>query len=452
VDIPSYFRRYLRAIQPTRASRERAVQLHETLRDRLAADTHFQDWYDTSFLYGSYRRNTAIQPIKDVDVCIRLAIKTGEHKPEAVVRRLRRVLERNGYEDKTALQRRSVRIDLSGTTLDVVPVVAQGGDDMPLWIPDRALTRWVETHPKGHLAATTALNKDSNNRYVPFVKIVKAWYCHQARTLRGVERPKPKGFTIEALVAQYQDPDAPSYAEEGDECLFNLWDACGADLTRGVFPAVPDFGRPNRTIALRMTPAEARAFGAIVQDSLAKARTARATKGVAASAAAWQEILGPKFPVQAATTTTMSAGKAAVLESDDDLEDDAETDTEADAEVTRIDLPAPTRLGTLKIAAALAHTQGGTIQRNYLNDARALPKDWWLRFSVVRTSVAQPYDIHWIVANHGREAHEARDLGHERTGTVNWERTSYRGSHTMTCELRRGGTVLARATHIVNIG
>jgi len=449
VDIPSYFRRYLRAIQPTRASRERAVQLHKTLRDRLAVDIHFQDWYDSSFLYGSYRRNTAVQPIKDVDVCVLLGIDTGEHKPEAVVRRLRRVLERNGYEDKTALQRRSVRIDLSGTTLDVVPVVAQDGDDKPLWIPDRALTRWVETHPKGHLAATTALNKDSNDRYVPFVKIIKAWYRHQAHTLRGVERPKPKGFTLEAVVAQYQDPDAPGYAEAFVTFLSNVWDACGADLTRSVFPAVPDFGRPGQTIALRMTPTEAQAFGAIVQDSLAKARVARATKGVAASAAAWGEIFGPKFPVQAATTTTMSAGKAAVLESDDDLDDD---DLDDDAEVTRIDLPAPTRLGTLKIAAALAHTQDGTMQRNYLNDARALPKDWWLRFSVAHTSVTRPYDVYWIVTNHGREAREARDLGHERTGTVIWERTLYRGSHTMTCELRRGGTVLARATHIVNIG
>jgi len=450
VDIPSYFRRYLRAIQPTRASRERAVQLHKTLRDRLATDTHFQDWYDSSFLYGSYRRNTAVQPIKDVDVCVVLGINTSEHKPEAVVQRLRRVLERNGYEDKTALQRRSVRIDLSGTTLDVVPVVAQDGDDKPLWIPDRALTRWVETHPKGHLAATTALNKDSNDRYVPFVKIVKAWYRHQAHTLRGVERPKPKGFTLEALVAQYQDPDAPGYAEAFVTFLSNVWDACGADLARGVFPAVPDFGHPGQTIALRMTPTEARAFGAIIQDSLAKARTARETEGVAASAVAWQEIFGPKFPVQAAittTTTTMSAGKAAVLES----EDDAEGDAEGDAEVARIDLPAPTRLGTLKIAAALAHTQGGTIQRNHPNDGRALPKDKWLRFSVARTSVAQPYDVHWIVTNHGHEAREARDLRHERTGTVIWESTSYRGSHTMACELRREGLVLARATHIVNI-
>ena len=86
-------------------------------RDRLANDKNFKDWFDSTFLYGSYRRNTATQPIKDVDVCVLLNIKSGEHKPQTVVDRLRRVLERNGYNNKMGLQRRSVRIDMqSGMT------------------------------------------------------------------------------------------------------------------------------------------------------------------------------------------------------------------------------------------------------------------------------------------------------------------------------------------------
>lgn len=177
MEIPSYFRRYLSAIQPTRASRERASQLHQTLTDRLSkdkTDKTFQGWYDGTFLYGSYRRNTAVQPIKDVDVCVLLDLDRTKHEPAAVVNCLRKVLEDNGYEDQTALQRRSVRIDMSGTTLDVVPVVAEGGDDDPLWIPDRPLKEWVPTHPKQHLAEATRLNKEGGKRYIPFVKIVKA--------------------------------------------------------------------------------------------------------------------------------------------------------------------------------------------------------------------------------------------------------------------------------------
>ncbi len=172
MEIPSYFRRYLQNIQPSRSSRERAIQLHTTLTDRLGKNKSFQDWYGGTFLYGSYKRNTAIQPIKDVDICVLLKINPNAHQPKDVINQLRKMLENNGYEAKTALQRRSVRIDMSQTTLDIVPVVAINGENQPLRIPDRKLEEWVDTHPKGHLITATALNKDSNMRYCHVM-----WYC-----------------------------------------------------------------------------------------------------------------------------------------------------------------------------------------------------------------------------------------------------------------------------------
>lgn len=39
MELPDYFRRYLQAVQPTRSSRERAIQVQTTLRDRLKNDT-----------------------------------------------------------------------------------------------------------------------------------------------------------------------------------------------------------------------------------------------------------------------------------------------------------------------------------------------------------------------------------------------------------------------------
>jgi hypothetical protein len=295
MEIPSYFRRYLRSIQPTRANREAAMGMHRVLRERLAADEAFADWYEDSFLYGSYRRNTAVQPIKDVDICVLLSIETGEHTPESVVLRLRRVLERNGYRGKTDPQRRSVRVDMSGATMDVVPVVDVAGGDEPLAIPDRPLREWVPTHPKGHLEAATQTNRECGKRYIPFVKIVRVWYRFQ---LREVERPKPKGFTLEALVLQYQDPDAPSYAEAFVRFLDALHRAHGAALARGTFPEVPDPGMPGQSLKVRVSGEEAQRFGQVVADSLSAARAALEMEGpVADSAAAWQEILGPAFPV-----------------------------------------------------------------------------------------------------------------------------------------------------------
>lgn len=438
MEIPSYFRRYLRAIQPTIPNRERAIQLHTNLQNVLQGDETFQDWYGSTFLYGSYRRNTAIQPIKDVDVCVVLDINYTEHTPESVVRRLRRVLERNGYEDKTALQRRSVRIDLSGTTLDVVPVVAPDGLDEPLLIPDRTLTEWVDTHPKQHLETASRLNEESNGCYIPFVKIVKAWYRYQ-RT--GVERPKPKGFTLEALVAQYQDADAPTYAERFVNFLDNLWGDCGAAMEKGIFPVVPDPGVPGENLRLSFTEDETKEFAEVVKASLADAKAALALDGTHREAAlAWRGVFGLKFPIEP-ESTVVELKEAAEVGDDADFE----------AEVAGIDIPKQPQFGNLKIGASVAMHASATRQ-NYSSGSRALAKGMDIRFSILDTPIGEPYTIRWTVKNSGKEAQRVGDMGHvHEGGTTHVERTRYRGTHAMICELLRGGTVLARAKHIVTV-
>ncbi|MBD2097406.1 hypothetical protein H6F90_20110 [Trichocoleus sp. FACHB-591] len=445
MEIPSYFRRYLCAIQPTRSSRERAVQLHTTLTKRLSSDRHFKDWYHSSFLYGSYRRNTAIQPIKDVDVCVVLNINPNEHQPEAVVRRIRRALERNNYDAKTALQRRSVRVDMSRTTLDVVPVIAPNGLDQPLLIPDRPLKKWVDTHPKGHLAAATRINQECNKRYIPLVKIVKAWYRYQMRTLRNIEQPKPKGFTLEALVATYQDSDAPSYAEAFVNFLNNLHRDCGASLINGVFPTVDDPGLPGQTLKVRFTEDEAKQFGEVIRINLDAAHTALGKEqgSISECAVAWNHIFGPNFPTEP-TSLLKTAGFK--------VEQGTKGDETEDEEIAEIELLSASSLGKLKIKAELAYECEGPILQNHPSGSRALAKNMWLRFSIIETTVSLPYEIRWIVKNHGSEAREAQDFGHMTTGkTVQWKHTKYRGSHTMTCELHRNGVLLARAKHTVNI-
>ncbi len=438
MEIPSYFRRYLRNIQPTIPNRERAISLHTTLQNSLQADEPFQDWYSGTFLYGSYHRNTAIQPIKDVDICVVLDINHKEHTPESVVRRLRRVVERNGYDGKTSLQRRSVRIDMSGTTLDVVPVVAVNGLDKALLIPDRTLTEWVKTHPKEHLAAASRLNDESNKRYIPFVKIVKAWYRYKCD---GVERPKPKGFTLEALVAQYQDADAPTYAERFVNFLDNLWLACGHSLEIGIFPTVPDPGIPGENLRLRFTEDEVKEFADIVKTTLVDAKTALSLDGTYKEAAtAWQAIFGPKFPVEPERAIATMSEVA-----------DAGDDPEFEQEVADIDLPKPRQFGNLKLTASVGVQNGGTMQ-NYPSGSRALTKNMYIRFSVADTPIREPYTIRWTVKNSGKEAEHVGDMGHvTEGGLTRGEHTRYRGTHTMTCELLRDDTILARAKHVVTI-
>jgi len=440
VKVSSYFNRYLRAIQPSRSSRERAIQLHTTLVRRLHGHTEFDKVFDSSFLYGSYRRNTALNPIKDVDACIIMNIDYQKYTPKRIVNYLRDTLEGMEYKDKTAHQQRSIRIDMSGTTLDVIPVVIEDDIDKPLRIPDQKLGKWIFTHPKGHMAEATRLNALSGDRFIPLVKIVKNWYRYQCR---DEKRPKPKGFTLEALVAQYQDAAAPSYAEAFVDFLSNYWNAAKKDLQKGVFPAVNDPGRPGEILTVTFSTEEAKAFGVIVESSLNAAKTALALDGdIRDSAVAWREILGPKFPTGPARIVKSIAESTF-----------SEIDDEPMENVMEIDLPQATGLAPLTLRIEVAESRDGRVIHGYESDGNPLQKGRWLLFTVVNAPVAQPFEVSWTVTNHGTEAILAKNLTHTSSGssTTHWESTLYRGSHWMTCEIKKSGIVVARERVFINI-
>lgn len=449
MEVPSYFIKYLRAIQPSRASRERAIQLHKTLRGRLdtTGDPKFDEWFSSSFLYGSYVRNTAIQPIKDVDVCLLLDVDIKAYTPETVVRRLKTTLEKLGYEDKTAYQRRSVRIDMSGTTLDAVPVVSAPDGDAILFIPDRKLKEWILTHPKAHIEVATQINKECGGRYIPLVKIVKAWFRYQAKEVRKIERPKPKGFTLEVLVANYQDPDAPTYAEAFVKFLENLLNDCGTELRRGSFPSIPDPGLPDGILKVTVEPDEAKLFAQIIEESLGLAKKAIAAETYGESASLWREVFGSDFPNAPVVVKTMRVNE--MVEDDESIFDPL-----IEAEISEIDLP-PLPQPCLTLKAGVAEREGGRILYNYPSASHAVGKGRWIQFSIASTSIIPPYVIKWTVENHGKEAQRARDMGHSGETTsrdpYKWEHTRYRGSHHMICEIIQSGAVVARAKHTVTI-
>jgi hypothetical protein len=452
MELPSYFTRFLQEIQPKRYSRELAIQLHTTLRKRLSTeveDDTFSNWFNDSFLYGSYIRNTALQPIKDVDVCLILDLSTEEYSPEMVVRRLKSVLEQLGYEDKTAYQRRSVRIDMSKTTLDAVPVVAVNGKEEALLVPDRKLKEWISTHPKAHIEAATQLNKKCGGRYIPFVKIVKSWFKFQAAQKRKIERPQPKGFTLEAMVAQYQDPDAPTYAEAFIHFLRNILNSCGDELRQGEFPQVRDPGLPNEFIKLTLDSDEVGTFLEIIEESLEIAELAINAKTIGESADLWRQVFGPKFPEAPSAMKSMTI---------DDVEDDTLhlVDPILELEVTEVDLPLKVYPENVTIKAQLAPTKDNSKLKRYLpSGARAAPKNWYIKFTIERTSVLPPFDIRWTVENHGKEAIEAGDITHSNMTTFDqryrWEHTQYRGAHFMICEIIKDGVIVAQVRYTVNV-
>ena len=109
-------------------------------------------------------------------------------------------------------------------------------------------------------------------------------------------------------------------------------------------------------------------------------------------------------------------------------------------------------LYSAKILCGLAGSRGGRIYREYPSGSAMLPKGVYLKFSLVSTDVPPPYTVRWIVTNHGDEATEAHQLRWEKTQeTAHWTSTLYKGTHQMTCQIEKGGRLLAKTVHSVKI-
>jgi len=289
--LESYFEKFASNIEPSENMRSEAITGHSTLRQRLEKDEDLQGVLVNTLLIGSYRRQTAVKPVKDVDILVVLDLDTSsdENSPSKVLNRLKRVLDKY-YEAKTANQRRSIRIDLSYVTMDVVPVVAPNGTETPVLIPDRALSDWMWTNPLGHVGLTSERNETSGGRYVPLVKMLKWWRRYHAA---GAERPKPKGFTLECLVGMHLDMNAPSFAEGFVSVLEGIKRSYP---TLEHLEYLPDPALPGGVVPTGLSQADYDEFMKLVEESLGFAREAINADSPDTKAEHWRKVFGPEFP------------------------------------------------------------------------------------------------------------------------------------------------------------
>ena len=85
-----------------------------------------------SFLSGSYAKHTSIRPVlgdkkRDVDIIVVTSYKSDENSKE-VLEELKDVLLQNSNYDTALVQQHSVGIEMSGISIDVVPVIADEED------------------------------------------------------------------------------------------------------------------------------------------------------------------------------------------------------------------------------------------------------------------------------------------------------------------------------------
>lgn len=288
MELSSDFGRYVSSLEPDGDAVAAAKSAHEKVRERLKVDEDTKDAHKDTFLSGSYARHTAIHDINDVDVICIVDIDHTITEPEVVLSWLKGVLSK--YYDETRLQGRSIGANAAKDVwLDIVPSTPVSVDDGPLWIPDRDARQWVQTHPKGQIAAATSKNKGTNGYYVQAVKLMKAW-----RDRLPTEKSKPKSYILETLV--YQKIGLPSsHAAAMVNVLEGIQAGYGFYRGTGAVPLIPDPGYSSTNVAKRWASADFDAFLEQVKPAAETARKALDATDETESRKLWRKLFGSTF-------------------------------------------------------------------------------------------------------------------------------------------------------------
>lgn len=195
-----------------------------------------------AFLTGSYDRHTKTKKLKDVDIFVVIdpdGAQAGMRKeaPSAVLAELQAVLELK-YPGQVTIDVLACVItfgDENIMSFEVVPAFERQGGGYE--IPDTSTGGWIATDPSAHAGATTAKNAACDQKWVPFVKMIKG-------INREAEEPVAPSFLIEVMAldlvrepfGRYQDEIAAFCASAADQVTSD-WDdpaGLGPAVNRGV--------------------------------------------------------------------------------------------------------------------------------------------------------------------------------------------------------------------------
>jgi hypothetical protein len=299
VSIQDQFQRFLSDIEPSATTKSNASSAHTSLRAHLEQHEAFSQYYVSTFLSGSYKRNTAIRPITASGVVTRPDIDIIAVTSHILLDCQSEVLELlySALEDKygascLTLNRRSVHVETSLADMDVVPIIAPTGMEGTLYIPDRDLKQWLETNPPGHTTWTTEMNEKSGGRFKPQVKLNKWW-----RRENPTRSKKPKGFVLECIVAECMDLEETQYAELFVGTLETIVSRYQYYIMARIVPWITDPGVPTNSVTSKVSFEEFEAYYNKVKKHAEIGRRAINETDEEKALTLWQQIFGARFPV-----------------------------------------------------------------------------------------------------------------------------------------------------------
>lgn len=263
-----------------------AVKRHHRIRDDVREAWDLED----DFLTGSYRRDTKTKKLKDVDIFVVVdrdgaQARLRKKAPSAVLGDLAAILRRHYDNVVVGWMACTVHFgaDEEIMSFDVVPAFKRTGTGGGYEIPNTVTGGWIATNPKRHHELSTAKNKACDEKFVPFVKMVKA-------INRELGDPVSPSFLLEVMA---QTLVKEPFGRYQDEIRWFLATAAGA--IHDAWPDPAGLGPDVNT----MTSAERERAGTALNGALAIAEEAVHLEDDGQERAAveqWRRLFGWRMP------------------------------------------------------------------------------------------------------------------------------------------------------------
>jgi len=147
---------------------------------------------------GSLRRNTAINPINDIDILVCFKKSAGFSLKDAtgMIKSSSQLLS---HDRQWVMQGHCIRGEMDGINFDVVPAFV--GEDQYKYVTDQA-GNLIATNPEKGARIIDEQNKAFNGFLAPSIRLLKSW--NQKNSLAGI---KPlKSYHLEVLCANIEAP------------------------------------------------------------------------------------------------------------------------------------------------------------------------------------------------------------------------------------------------------
>lgn len=236
----TYLWEIVRSIEPTQTQKNGAVRSQNYLRKALNSG-QMASRIETSYLSGSYARDTAIYPLDDVDIIFiinplswpnisNLLFGSSEFPaPEKVLDSFANAIRYRYPVSSVFGQRRSVRLQLYHLDIDVVPAIQDKIDKNLIHIPDSNANKWILSSPLKHSENATAVNKFQDGRFKPLVKLLKYWNGNLPSTANF------KSFAIETMAVRIFKNFKFTSLQEGLRLFFDFIAFSSSNKTRYVW-------------------------------------------------------------------------------------------------------------------------------------------------------------------------------------------------------------------------